>query len=246
MGETAVKTGLRNKFLTALGVAVMLGAAAPESPVADAAMRGDREAVRTLLQEGADVNAAHGDGMTALHWAAERRDAEMAELLIYAGANVEAVTRIAHYTPLHIASKAGSVAVIEHLLKAGSDVHATTGSGGATALHLAAVSGGAEAVSALLKAGSDVNAREAEWGQTPLIFAASFGRTDVVKVLLANGADPSLTSKTLDYVEQSRRSANANRRRGSDPAQAEPTPGSRQGRPGGLRDGSDRRGRGRG
>ena len=44
-------------------------------------MRGDRDAVRALLQQGADVNAAQGDGMTALHWAAERGDAEMTAML---------------------------------------------------------------------------------------------------------------------------------------------------------------------
>ena len=43
----------------------------PDSPVADAAERGDVETVRTLLRAGADVNASQGDGMTALHWAAE-------------------------------------------------------------------------------------------------------------------------------------------------------------------------------
>ena len=47
------------------------------SRVADAAMRGDVAAVATLLQQGADVNAAQGDGMTALHWAAERGDREL-------------------------------------------------------------------------------------------------------------------------------------------------------------------------
>ena len=72
-----------------------------EAPVAGAAQRGDRDSIRPLLQQGADVNAAQGDGMTALHWAAERDDVEIAEMLIYAGASVEAVTRIGQYTPLH-------------------------------------------------------------------------------------------------------------------------------------------------
>ncbi|NIP80977.1 MAG: hypothetical protein GWM90_17875, partial [Gemmatimonadetes bacterium] len=55
--------------------------------MADAAMRGDVEAVRALLAEGADVNAAQGDGMTALHWAAERGDPDLAVLLIEASAD---------------------------------------------------------------------------------------------------------------------------------------------------------------
>ena len=47
-----------------------------ESPVADAAMRGETDRVRALLRGGADVNAPQGDGMTALHWAARNGDAE--------------------------------------------------------------------------------------------------------------------------------------------------------------------------
>src|SRR5689334_25369214 len=105
----------------ALLFTVFLAAAPPSMPVADAAMRGDRDAVRALLKQGADVGAAHGDGMTPLHWAADRGDAAMAEMLIYAGANVAAVTRIGHYTPLHLASRAGSAPVVAALLKAGAD-----------------------------------------------------------------------------------------------------------------------------
>ena len=98
-------------FLTAL-----VGAAPSSSPVADAAMRGDRDAVRALLKQGADVSAAQGDGMTALHHAAERGDAAMVEMLVYAGANVGAMTRIGQYTPLHVASQSGNAAVVQALL----------------------------------------------------------------------------------------------------------------------------------
>jgi ankyrin repeat protein len=67
-----MKNGLRVNTIGALSMALLLwGAAAPEAPVADAAMRGDVEAVRALVKQGADVNASQGDGMTALHWAAE-------------------------------------------------------------------------------------------------------------------------------------------------------------------------------
>ena len=50
---------------------------AASAPVADAAQARDRRAVRALLKQGADVNAAQGDGMTALHWAAMNGDAEL-------------------------------------------------------------------------------------------------------------------------------------------------------------------------
>ena len=50
------------------------------------------------------MNAAQPDGMTALHWAAERNSADLASMLVYAGANVAAVTRIGQYTPLHVAA----------------------------------------------------------------------------------------------------------------------------------------------
>jgi len=58
-----------------------LTAAASSSVVADAAQAGDREAVRSLLKQAADVNASQPDGMTALHWAAMRNDVELATLL---------------------------------------------------------------------------------------------------------------------------------------------------------------------
>ena len=83
--------------------AVMIGTPAP-APVAEAAMRGDREAVKALLQKGADVNVPLSDGMTALHYASSLGDAQMAEMLIYAGANPQARTRINDYTPLHLAA----------------------------------------------------------------------------------------------------------------------------------------------
>ena len=74
-----MKAVIRSSVLGALCLAVLIGAGAPDAPVADAAMRGDVDAVRQLLREGADVNAAQGDGMSALHWAAEHGDPELTE-----------------------------------------------------------------------------------------------------------------------------------------------------------------------
>ncbi|MCA1586426.1 MAG: ankyrin repeat domain-containing protein [Acidobacteria bacterium] len=156
--------------------------------------------MRALLKQGADVSAAEGDGMTALHWAAERGDGEAAAMLVYAGANVAAVTRIGQYTPLHLASRAGSAAVVTALLKGGADVAARSSSTGVTPLHLAAQSGNAGLVTLLLERGADVNAAESEWGQTPLIFAAAQNRVDAIQALLEGGANPALTTKTVDLA----------------------------------------------
>ncbi|MDE2678966.1 MAG: ankyrin repeat domain-containing protein [Gemmatimonadota bacterium] len=182
------------------------------SPVADAAQRGDLDAVRRLLRDGADVNAPQGDGMTALHWAAERGDAPLCEVLLYAGARVDAGTRIGHYTPLHLAARTASAAVVGMLLEAGSDPGAATTNSGATALHLAAASGDPRVIEVLAAAGADVNARESAWGQTPLIFAAAANRVAAVEALLAAGADPSLPAHVIDVEEQADADAAAERR----------------------------------
>ena len=200
-----MKTGLRVNGIMAVLLTLVVWAAAADSPVADAAMRGDLAAVRALLRDGADVNASQGDGMTALHWAAERGDAEIATVLLHAGANTEALTRLGGYTPLHLAGRAGRAEVVRELLEAGADVAAATTTGGATALHLAAASGSAAAVSVLLEHGAAIDAREGAWQQTPLMFASSFGRIDVVRTLLAAGADPSLTSKVVNIPERAAR-----------------------------------------
>ena len=170
------------------------------APVADAARLGDLAAVRALLAQGEDANAAHGDGMSALHWAAERGDTELVETLLQSGATVDAVTRIGNYMPLHVASAAGQAEVVELLLAAGSDTATATSTSGATPLHLAANSGSVAAITALIDHGAAVDAREKTWGQTPLIFAASRNRVDAIRTLLARGADPAAAAKKVDLV----------------------------------------------
>jgi len=188
-------------FVVAVGVTAAQGPVG--SPVADAASRGDINAVRALLKQGADVNTPRADGMTALHWAAERGDAAMAEMLIYAGANVSAGTRIGQYTPLHVASRAGNAVVVRALLKAGANPAARTSTSGVTPLHLAAESGSVDAVTALLDKGADPNAKESEWDQTPLIFATEANRADVIKVLIQHGAKIDARTKSVDLQKQS-------------------------------------------
>src|SRR5689334_3966168 len=122
-----------------LAVLVLTGAVPlAEVPLVEAARRSDVAAVRSLLREGADPNGAQGDGMTALHTAAEMGNLEIARLLIAANANVVAKTRIGGYTPLHLAAGSGQAAVVRALLEAGASPRAVTTTGGVTPLHLAA------------------------------------------------------------------------------------------------------------
>ena len=196
---------MKRRFVSSAAIAFGLSAllaAASSSPVADAAMKGDREALRALLKQGADVSGAQGDGMSALHYAAERGDVEMTEMLVYAGANIGATTRIGQYTPLHLASQSGSAAVVQALVKSGATVSARTTTTGVTPLHLAAATGNADVVKILLDHGADANAKDADWGQTPLIYAAAQNRPDAIRVLLERGADPRVTTKTIDIQKQ--------------------------------------------
>ena len=186
--------------MTALVLSTLLHAAAPgAATVADAAMAQDKEAVLSLLKQGGDVNAAQGDGMTALHWAAMHGDAALTGTLLYAGGNVRATTRLGGYTPLHLASQTGTRAVIDTLAGRGADVNARA-STGATPLMFAAASGNTAAVQALLERGADANATESANGQTALMFGAAADRTEAVRALLQRGARTDVTSKIVDLA----------------------------------------------
>jgi uncharacterized protein len=203
--------------------------AAPSAPVADAAMQGNKDAVRALLKQAADVNAAQGDGMTALHWAAMKDDAELVQTLLFAGANVRATTRIGSYTPLILAAKSGSGSVIAPLLKSGADANGATGNG-TSALMFAAASGNIDAVTRLVDAGADVNAREPVRGLTPAMFAAASNRAAVLTLLAKRGADLKATSKVTDLTALSKDPAALREfTQGNPPPPGQPATGGRNG-----------------
>ena len=190
-----VVSGLSRILLAALLITAA-GVQASTS-VADAAKAGDLNAVKAMLQAGGDVNAAHGDGMTALHWAASRGDEVLTQMLLAAGANIRATTRLGGITALHIASQGGHANVVASLITAGADVNTLT-STGATAVMLAARAGSAETVTRLVETGADVNAKEKAFGQTALMIAAGLDRADVVRLLLSRGADWKAASSVAD------------------------------------------------
>jgi ankyrin repeat protein len=173
-----------------LGIAAVRGAG--PSDVADAVMKGNKTALRALLQQKVDVNAPRVDGATALHWAVYRDDVEAIDLLIRAGARVDASNREG-VTPLMMACLYGNVSMITRLIKAGADVQ-QRGLNGQTLLMLAARNGEPEAVRVLIAAGADVNAKETARGTTALMWAVEQRHPAAVKALLDGGADYSAKS----------------------------------------------------
>ena len=196
----------RGGFLTvgALAIVLLTGAVqSADGQVLEAIRRGDVAAVRSLLAEGADPNVPQGDGLTGLHLAAQEGNLEIAELLLGAGAMVEAHTRIGDYTPLHLASEGAHAAVVGALLEAGANAGALTTTTGVTPLHLAARAfNGEGAVKALLERGAPVNAQESAAGQTALMFAASYGRSATVRELMSHGADPAISTEVVDVLKR--------------------------------------------
>ena len=147
-----------------------------------AARRADGEAVRTLLAEGAEVDARYGDGTTALHWAVHRESGDLVDLLLAAGADVD--TADDHgVRALSLACLNGSAALVRTLLDAGADPNAARTSG-ETVLMTAARVGSVRVVRLLLAAGADPNATEALLGQTALMLAIAGNHTPVARALL--------------------------------------------------------------
>jgi ankyrin repeat protein len=155
--------------------------------VADAAMRGDKAAVRKLITAKADVNAAQSDGATALHWAVYRGDRELVNELIRAGANPKAANREGA-TPLWLASVNGDASVIASLLEAGADANEKLPLG-RTPLMIASRTGKVDAMKVLVDHGADVNAKETARGTTPIMWAADEAHAEAVKFLIDHGAD---------------------------------------------------------
>ena len=170
-----------------LTVVAGLSLAAGRSDVADAVMRGDAAAVRTLLQQKADVNAPQIDGATALHWAVYRDDLETAQLLLRAGAWANVANR-SGITPLAMACLYGNVNMINTLIAAGANAK-ELGPTGETTLMLAARNGNPEAIKVLIAAGADLNAKENLRNTTALMWAVEQKNSAAVKALLDAGAD---------------------------------------------------------
>ena len=169
---------------------------------------------RALIEAGAPVDGGPGDRETPLITAASYGDAEVAKVLIDAGADLEAISApdsggVPSGTALQHAAVFGMTDVVDVLVAAGAKIHSlemAAAAGDLTgwplhrftrqsrirALVFAADHQRLDAIDRLVAAGTPVNEPDAEWQRLPLHTAAAGGRPASVRRLLAHGADPDL------------------------------------------------------
>ncbi|MFO1313704.1 MAG: ankyrin repeat domain-containing protein [Burkholderiales bacterium] len=179
-------------FYCAATIAHAQSAADPENLSTNArflvaARNADAAAMKRELAAGAAVNARNRLGESALVIVLKKDRADLATLLLDAGADVNQPA-INGITPLMAASFAGQDAIVKRLLAQGADPRATDRLK-KTAMIYAAGEGRSGVVQQLLAAGIPADEVYAN-DLTALMWAAGFGKTDTVRVLLAAGADP--------------------------------------------------------
>ncbi len=176
-----------------LAMAGSSAAADGDTRLADAAMRRDVAAVRTLIGQKVDANVPGQDGTPALHWAVRVDDVATAKLLLGAGAQATLANRYG-LTPLSIAAANGSASMIGLLLDAGADANAPDPAGDTPLMNVSRV-GSIEAVTLLLDRGATINATDATYQQTALMVAVRENHPDIVKLLIARGASVSVRTR---------------------------------------------------
>ncbi len=160
----------------------------PELDVFTLCVAGHSSAVLAEIEKSPELLEAHStDGWTPLHLAAFFGWAELANVLIDKGANVESrSTNSMKNTPLHAAAAGGAALLVDLLLKRGAKPNATQ-EGGWTALHAAAQAGNRAMAETLIANGANVN-QQADNNQTPLDMALLKGHQELVDLLENLGA----------------------------------------------------------
>ncbi|CZR52861.1 uncharacterized protein PAC_02738 [Phialocephala subalpina] len=158
-----------------------------------AAKKGNVKKVKSLLDQGMDINYEGSSGCTALHLATDCGHEAVVRVLLDNGADPQAKSSEGR-TPLHSAARTGHTAVVRLLLEKGVDVRVKDPAG-STALHVAAFNGQESVVQILLEKYPFVEVRGPS-GFTALHVAAFNGKSAVVRLLVEMGADLEAQSDT--------------------------------------------------
>ncbi len=160
-----------------------------QGPLQMAASRGHAEVISLLVARGAPVDGRHPEGVTPLDWAAFRGHLAAAQVLLDAGADPNAPSRVDWApTPMLGALCGAGCEMVQLLLDHGGDPNAATPQG-VSALRLAIERGDSSVVELLLARRPDLSRRDSVGGMTPLHRAAANGLPGVCRRLLDLGAD---------------------------------------------------------
>lgn len=141
------------------------------------------DAVKYLIELGADINARNKNGDSVLYTAVCKNRKDVGQILLDRGADIFA-TNMQNYSPLRKAFSSGGS--VQDWVITPQTIRAADGNGN-TPLHYAAEWNVLSAVTALLEKGADVNTANAG-GETPLFSAVKAGSLDVMQLLVSRGA----------------------------------------------------------
>jgi hypothetical protein len=177
-------------------------------PLIDAAIQGNSQRVRQLLQQGVPPDTHDEHGETALNWAAHLGHTAVVKDMLAAGADREVVGNFLRATPLILAAQGGHRGIVA-LLAVFSDLNACDPYG-ATALMLAIQQKNGiikpqrqilAILEILIHAGADLNLQDHS-GNTTLMWATHWDNLPAVRLLLSGGADGKLKNHAPEKSTQ--------------------------------------------
>ena len=128
-----------------------------QTPLHDAASKGNKEVAQVLIKCGARLNVGDGKGRMPLHWAAVKGHKEVARLLIECGTDPNVADNdVVGRSPLHLAAFWGHREMAQLLIECGADPNVAD-NWEVTPLQLAAEKGHKEVAEILITCGADPN-----------------------------------------------------------------------------------------
>ena len=167
------------------GLSVDSRNATGRTPLMNAALNGNVQAVESLMKRGADPSLMDNRGWNTLHYAARGGNTDIISLIHAHLPNIESKTSKGH-TPLMVAAFYGELHAVKQFLEKGASVACENNRGWNT-LHIVAEGGDTDVISLIHTHLPNVESKTGE-GLTPLMVAAFTGKLHAVKWFLEKGA----------------------------------------------------------